>query len=133
MTWLDWRRANHGLTAFVAALIHLRRRIPALTRNQWWQEQDGNVSWLNQRGEPLNADEWQHGAARLQILLSDRWLIALNATAEVADMVLPAGSGAPFLHSPERIIRSSWLSGMGPRTEFAYFKGRSPWGFSARS
>ncbi len=27
-----------GLTAFTAALIHLRRRIPALTRNRWWQE-----------------------------------------------------------------------------------------------
>lgn len=37
LTWLDWRR-EPGLTAFTAALIHLRRRIPALTRNRWWQE-----------------------------------------------------------------------------------------------
>ncbi|HCM5146951.1 glycogen debranching protein GlgX [Klebsiella aerogenes] len=111
LTWLDWRRANHGLTAFVAALIHLRRRIPALTRNQWWQEQDGNVSWLNQRGERLNADEWQHGAARLQILLSDRWLIALNATAEVADMVLPAGEWRavpPFAGEDNPVIMAVW-------------------------
>ncbi|VTM59931.1 glycogen debranching protein [Klebsiella pneumoniae] len=25
LTWLDWRQANPGLTAFTAALIHLRR------------------------------------------------------------------------------------------------------------
>lgn len=65
----------------------------------------------------------------MQIQLSDRWLLTLNATAEVVDMVLPEGNGAPFLHSPERIIRSSWLSGMGPRTECAYFKGRKPEAF----
>ncbi len=46
----------------------------------------------------------------MQIQLSDRWLLTLNATAEVVDMVLPEGNGAPFLHSPERIIRSSWLA-----------------------
>jgi hypothetical protein len=60
----------------------------------------------------------------MQILLSDRWLITLNATAEVAIWFYLRGNGAPFLLSPERIIRSSWLSGMGPRTECAYFKGR---------
>jgi hypothetical protein len=36
-------------------------------------------------------------APRLQILLSDRWLVTLNATDEVAEMVLPEGNGAPFL------------------------------------
>jgi glycogen operon protein len=33
----------------------------------------------------------------MQIQLSDRWLLTLNATAEVVDMVLPEGNGAPFL------------------------------------
>ncbi|MGV8677880.1 glycogen debranching protein GlgX, partial [Pseudomonas aeruginosa] len=45
LTWLDWNQANSGLTAFTAALIHLRRCIPALTSNRWWQEGDGNVVW----------------------------------------------------------------------------------------
>ncbi|MBZ4358944.1 hypothetical protein LAM19_22090, partial [Mycobacterium tuberculosis] len=88
---LDWRQANPGLTAFTAALIHLRRRIPALTRNRWWQEGDGNVRWLNRNAQPLTAAEWQQGAACMQIQLSDRWLLTLNATAEVVDMVLPEG------------------------------------------
>ena len=47
LTWLDWEKANAGLAAFTAALIHLRRQIPALTRDRWWQEGDGSVRWLN--------------------------------------------------------------------------------------
>ena len=100
LTWLDWRRKSR-VNRFVAALIHLRRRIPALTRNQWWQEQDGNVSWLNQRGRTVKRRRVATCAARLQILLSDRWLIALNATAGGGGYG-PRGEGAPFLHSPER-------------------------------
>lgn len=47
LTWLDWSQASSGLTAFTAALIHLRKRIPALVENRWWEEGDGNVRWLN--------------------------------------------------------------------------------------
>ncbi len=126
LTWLDWRQANPGLTAFTAALIHLRRRIPALTRNRWWQEGDGNVRWLNRNAQPLTAAEWQQGAA-----YADPVVGSLAAHAERHRRggrygFTRGGNGAPFLHSPERIIRSSWLSGMGPRTECAYFKGRKP-------
>ncbi|STM17337.1 glycogen debranching protein [Escherichia coli] len=32
LTWLDWSQASSGLTAFTAALIHLRKRIPL-----WWR------------------------------------------------------------------------------------------------
>lgn len=34
LTWLDWSQASSGLTAFTAALIHLRKRIPALVENR---------------------------------------------------------------------------------------------------
>ncbi|VDR24126.1 Glycogen debranching enzyme [Raoultella terrigena] len=126
LTWLDWGKANRGLTAFTAALIHLRRRIPALTGNRWWQEGDGSVRWLNQHAQPLSADEWQHGVMRLQIQLSERWLITLNATQKSQIWNYLRENGTPFFRSPERAIRSSWMSGMGPRTECAYFKGRKP-------
>ena len=69
LTWLDWRQANPGLTAFTAALIHLRRRIPALNRNSWWQEGDGNLRWLNLNAKTLTAAQWQHGAASMHIHL----------------------------------------------------------------
>ena len=88
---LDWGEANSGLIHFTAALIHLRQQIPALTANRWWEEGDGNVRWLNKDAQPLSAQEWQHGVPRLQILLSDRWLVTLNATDDVAEIVLPDG------------------------------------------
>lgn len=111
LTWLDWGKANSGLTAFTAALIHLRRRIPALTGNRWWQEGDGSVRWLNQHAQPLSADEWQHGVMRLQIQLSERWLITLNATPEVTNMELPAGEWhavLPFAGENNPVIMDVW-------------------------
>jgi len=111
LTWLDWNQANSGLTAFTAALIHLRRCIPALTSNRWWQEGDGNVVWLNQYAQPLTADEWQHGTVRLQILLSGRWLMTVNATPEVAHMELPEGEWhavPPFAGEDNPVVMAVW-------------------------
>ena len=111
LTWLDWNQANSGLTAFTAALLHLRRCIPALTSNRWWQEGDGNVVWLNQYAQPLTADEWQHGTARLQILLSGRWLMTVNATPEVAHMELPEGEWhavPPFAGEDNPVVMAVW-------------------------
>ena len=111
LTWLDWNQANSGLTAFTAALIHLRRCIPALTSNRWWQEGDGSVVWLNQYAQPLTADEWQHGTARLQILLSGRWLMTVNATPEVAHMELPEGEWhavPPFAGEDNPVVMAVW-------------------------
>ncbi len=111
LTWLDWNQANSGLAAFTAALIHLRRCIPALTSNRWWQEGDGNVVWLNQYAQPLTADEWQHGTARLQILLSGRWLMTVNATPEVAYMELPEGEWhavPPFAGEDNPVVMAVW-------------------------
>ncbi|TMQ91806.1 glycogen debranching enzyme, partial [Escherichia coli] len=41
-------------------------------------------------------DERQHGPQQLQILLSDRFLIAINATLEVTEIVLPPGECHPL-------------------------------------
>ncbi|MDF7679766.1 glycogen debranching protein GlgX [Enterobacteriaceae bacterium ESL0689] len=111
LTWLDWRQADHQLIAFTAALIHLRRHIPALTVNCWWQEGDGNVQWLNQYAQPLTVDEWQSGITRMQILLTDHWLITLNATPDKVEMTLPAGtwySVPPFSGEDNHRIMTIW-------------------------
>ncbi|WP_342323228.1 glycogen debranching protein GlgX [Kosakonia sp. BYX6] len=111
LTWLDWTQADRGLMAFTAALIHLRKRIPALTRDAWWEEGDGNVAWLNKEGRLLTPYEWQNGVHRLQILLSDSVLITLNATAEVAEIVLPAGEWcaiAPFAGEDNPVVITVW-------------------------
>jgi len=99
------------LTAFTAALIHLRQRIPALTRDSWWQEGDGNVHWLNAQAQPLSASEWQGGTRQMQILLSDRWLMTLNATQDVVDMVLPDGEWhaiPPFAGKDNPVVMAIW-------------------------
>ncbi|BDH44243.1 glycogen debranching enzyme [Salmonella enterica subsp. enterica serovar Choleraesuis] len=111
LTWLDWEHGNKGLTNFTAALIHLRRTIPALTQDGWWEEADGNVRWLNQHGEPLTAAEWQTGAQRLQIELSGHWLVALNATSEVSEILLPAGEWRavpPFAGHDNPVTMAVW-------------------------
>ncbi|MCG2961197.1 glycogen debranching protein GlgX [Escherichia coli] len=111
LTWLDWSQASSGLTAFTAALIHLRKRIPALMENRWWEEGDGNVRWLNRYAQLLSTDEWQNGPKQLQILLSDRFLIAINATLEVTEIVLPAGEWhaiPPFAGEDNPVITAVW-------------------------
>ena len=111
LTWLDWSQASSGLTAFTAALIHLRKRIPALVENRGWEEGDGNVRWLNRSAQPLSTDEWQNGPKQLQILLSDRFLIAINATLEVTEIVLPAGEWhaiPPFAGEDNPVITAVW-------------------------
>ncbi|WP_242550012.1 hypothetical protein, partial [Pantoea agglomerans] len=40
----------------------------------------------NAGGQPLQHDEWAQGMHRLQILLSGRWLITINATDTVNDI-----------------------------------------------
>lgn len=111
LTWLDWQNNDSGLFEFTAALIHLRRRIPALQQDQWWQEGDGNVQWLNANGQPLSNEEWEQGTHRLQILLSGRWLITINATEDVSDIALPAGEWyaiPPFAGDDNPILSTVW-------------------------
>ncbi len=111
LTWLNWEHSNEGLMTFTAALIHLRQTIPALTRNSWWEEGDDNVRWLNKEAQPLNANEWQSGIHRLQIQLSKRWLITINATEEVADIVLPEGEWRaipPFAGEDNPVVMAVW-------------------------
>ncbi len=111
LTWLNWQQDDKGLVDFTAALIQLRQRIPALTADAWWQEGDGNVQWLNASGRPLETHEWEQGAHRLQILLSGRWLITINATEEVSDLALPDGEWRaipPFAGEENPIVTTVW-------------------------
>lgn len=111
LTWLNWQEAHQGLTSFVAALLHLRQQIPALTRNQWWEEGDGNVRWLDAQARPMDAGAWHAGALQLQIELSGRWLIALNGGHDVADIVLPDGEWRavpPFAAEDNPVVMALW-------------------------
>lgn len=91
LTWLHWENANRELREFVAGLIQLRRAIPALQQETWWQEGDGAVQWLNREGQPLTPPQWEHGEHQLQVLLSGRWLVVFNASLHAGAFVLPEG------------------------------------------
>jgi glycogen operon protein len=91
LTWLHWENANSALREFVAGLIQLRRTIPALQQETWWQEGDGAVQWLNREGHPLTPQQWEQGEHQLQILLSGRWLVLFNASLHAGEFMLPEG------------------------------------------
>ncbi|CAM3898608.1 glycogen debranching protein GlgX [Serratia silvae] len=110
-TWLDWANADESLTAYTAALIRLRQQIPALQADRWWQEGDGSVQWLNAQGQPLSAQQWEQGDRCLQIRLSQRWLMVINATQQAVDMTLPEGDWqvvAPFTQEDSRAVLPAW-------------------------
>ncbi|MFK3843447.1 glycogen debranching protein GlgX [Serratia sp. NPDC087055] len=111
ITWLDWATADDSLTTYTAALIRLRQQIPALQHDRWWQEGDGSVQWLNAQGQPLGAQQWEQGALQLQIRLSQRWLVVVNATQQAAEMTLPDGDWqlvAPFTQEDSRAVLPAW-------------------------
>lgn len=91
LTWLHWENTDRTLHKFVAELIQLRRTIPALQQETWWQEGDGAVQWLNREGQPLTSAQWEQGEHQLQILLSDRWLVLVNASLHAGAFMLPEG------------------------------------------
>ncbi|NXZ88578.1 glycogen debranching protein GlgX [Serratia fonticola] len=110
-TWLDWANADESLTAYTAALIRLRQQIPALQADRWWQEGDGSVQWLNAQGKPLSAQQWEQGDRCLQIRLSQRWLMVINATQQTVEMTLPEGDWqvvAPFTQEDSRAVLPAW-------------------------
>jgi glycogen operon protein len=110
-TWLDWANADESLTAYTAALIRLRQQIPALQADCWWQEGDGSVQWLNAQGQPLSAQQWEQGDRCLQIRLSQRWLMVINATQQTVEMTLPEGDWqvvAPFTQEDSRAVLPAW-------------------------
>jgi glycogen operon protein len=110
-TWLDWANADESLTAYTAALIRLRQQIPALQADRWWQEGDGSVQWLNAQGQPLSAQQWEQGDRCLQIRLSQRWLMVINATQQAVEMTLPEGDWqvvAPFTQEDSRAVLPAW-------------------------
>jgi glycogen operon protein len=110
-TWLDWANEDESLTAYTAALIRVRQQIPALQADRWWQEGDGSVQWLNAQGQPLSAQQWEQGDRCLQIRLSQRWLMVINATQQAVEMTLPEGDWqvvAPFTQEDSRAVLPAW-------------------------
>lgn len=85
ITWINWPQVNNELLEYVSQLIALRKQIPALGSNQWWQANEAenrtDVRWLNSKGLPLTNKEWQDPIQRiLMIELAHDWLVIINAS-----------------------------------------------------
>ncbi|MBJ7223020.1 MULTISPECIES: glycogen debranching protein GlgX [unclassified Brenneria] len=111
LTWLHWDDADQALSRFTAGLIRLRRAIPALRQEEWWREGDNAVQWLDINGQPLTPRQWEQGERQLQILLSERWLLVINASVRPGDFTLPAGQwevSPPFDEQEHHISDGIW-------------------------
>jgi len=111
LTWIDWSDADETLTDYVSALIALRKKIPALNQDRWWQETSQEVQWLDGAGQPMTTKSWEQGGQQcLQIRLSDRWLLVVNSSLNDVEMTLPEGGWtcvAPFDNEQQNVRESS--------------------------
>ncbi|MEJ7137152.1 glycogen debranching protein GlgX [Amphibiibacter pelophylacis] len=106
-TWLDWAHADTGLLEHIAALLALRRRLPALHSPRWWLAADAALPapheaagaviarWLRPDGQPLQGDAWDSARALMLHLLpldgSPQVLLALNAGDQAVELARPDG------------------------------------------
>lgn len=107
ITWLSWEQSEPGLTKFVADLLAIRREIPALTSGRWWTGAPDDagvtdVQWLNPAGTQLGTHDWHDPAGKaLMIVLSDVWLLLVNASGHQVHFRLPPGNWCLRLSSAD--------------------------------
>jgi pullulanase/glycogen debranching enzyme len=61
--WIDWAEADQALMGFVAGLLALRRRHPALRHEGWFHAHPGPgdgwvLRWLRPDGQPMQVEDW---------------------------------------------------------------------------
>jgi len=105
LTWVDWVHADRALIAFVARMIELRRRHPALRCDRWLtgapRDATGipDVEWRRADGHTMSGDDWTKpdGHALVAVLYAggtdaaeaDRVAVALNAADAPSTMRCP--------------------------------------------
>jgi glycogen debranching enzyme GlgX/4-alpha-glucanotransferase len=106
VSWLDWARAESGLSGFTSRLIHARRSCPALGNlaHLTGQAVDGSlrpdVVWRRPDGRAMEVADWNNPEHR--ILIADLYRPAADgAGASRALVVLNAGWSGFLLTLPE--------------------------------
>jgi glycogen operon protein len=67
-SWLDWGAADEDFRAWVAALLALRRREPALRQDRWFPGHHAHrpargVAWFRPSGHEMQVNDWHDGAS----------------------------------------------------------------------
>jgi glycogen debranching enzyme GlgX/4-alpha-glucanotransferase len=97
-TWLDWTRAEPGLTAFVGRLVALRREHPALRADRFLNgtpadpTQLPDVAWQRPDGQAMAAEDWGTAETLIAVFAAagDRAALVLHRGAEAVPVTLPA-------------------------------------------
>ena len=119
-TWLDWARSDLALHAYVARLIALRSRYPALRRQDW----HAPIAWFRPDGTALGEADW-HGATggALGIRLGDDGghdcLLLVNPEPHCVPFALPPGRWRLLLNSAAPQANEHALSGYATMDERA--------------
>ncbi|HSH90842.1 MAG TPA: glycogen debranching protein GlgX [Ramlibacter sp.] len=113
VSWFDWsrQRREDPLIEFTAALIRLRRELPVLRLNEWFngaEDMHGrrDIGWYSVWGLPMTQEEWENPAVRAVAALLDgkfagqagtspSVLLLLNASHETVSFTLPEAACAP--------------------------------------
>ncbi|MEY3124735.1 MAG: glycogen debranching enzyme GlgX [Pseudomonadota bacterium] len=119
-SWLDWQHADHALTDYVAAIVHLRTSQPALRCGQWFKG-NGDLSWFKPDASPLSATDWDDPTQRSMAIVIDtkhtadvpsrtRWLLIFHAGSADQSFALPAGPWCHVLNSAASMVlpASQW-------------------------
>src|SRR5207249_2844418 len=121
ISWLDWAHADHQLITFTAALIALRRALPALRQDRWLSDAvraDGkrDVEWLSPQGGTMSVDDWHDESRHCfgQLLAPTDGdaavLIVFNAESAPVSFPLPPGNWQRVLDSTTADLAATPIS-----------------------
>lgn len=103
ITWLNWENRNHELLKYVQQLTSLRKQIQALSQSYDWFS-DENIQWFNEQGRPMQVSQWEaNDSAGIQIIIDQKWLIAVNRSQSEQVFNLPEGNWCHIDHSLPKI------------------------------
>ncbi|MBN6709712.1 glycogen debranching protein GlgX [Haemophilus haemoglobinophilus] len=108
-TWLKWQHFEQDLFTLTKQVIALRKQIPSLQQDNWWQE--SNVSWLNLDAENMSLEDWHNKEIKaFQILLDNKYLFVINAKANLQKFSLPQGNWEILCHSKVASLQKAQLN-----------------------
>jgi len=115
VSWLDWRAADAGLTAYARRLIAFRRAHPVLRRARYLVD-PGYVVWYTPDGRAMTAEDWQSRDRKSVAVYVDGTVapdLDARGRAMLDDdvLILVNGSPVPVIFTiPELRKQCSWRS-----------------------
>ncbi len=130
ITWLDWAQADQDLCSFIAKVVHLRQRYPALRHPRWFTgaATEGaarpDIEWRTASGQTPTTSDWEQRDQRLLVCViavgedlqpvRERLLLILYTDQAPVEVCLPEGKWQLLLDSA-----SNWAAGADTGTPVA--------------